>query len=111
MPVAQFDTGCIQVNNSEILMFGGFNDQALDTVYTYTNTDPKADGTIDNAENPDRLDKADFFVTNGHYLEYPSEYTSEKERVFMGHSNMYILNTDTKVMKSTPTICNDGFAQ
>lgn len=99
-----FDVGCIQVNQSELLLFGGFNGGALDTVYTYQNTDPRHDGTIENAQNPARLDKPDFFVTNGNYIEYPSEYTLEKERVFMGHSNMYILNTDTKVMRSTPII-------
>ena len=44
-----FDVGCIQVNQTELLLFGGFNGGALDTVYTYTNTDPKTEGTIDNA--------------------------------------------------------------
>jgi hypothetical protein len=55
-------------------LFGGFNEEPLNTVYTYRNTDPKHDGYIDNAFNPDTLDKPDFFVSNGLYIEYPQEF-------------------------------------
>jgi hypothetical protein len=49
LPNAQFDTGCLSVNQTDILLFGGFIDKPLDTIYIYRNTDPKAEGEILNA--------------------------------------------------------------
>jgi hypothetical protein len=72
------------VNSNEIILFGGFNDGPLDTVYHYKNTDPKQEGEFLNANTPDKLDCADFFINNGQYLEVPKKYVenqSHNERV------------------------------
>lgn len=78
LPSPQFDTGCIQNGKDEVLLFGGFNDQSLDTVYSYKCTDPKSEGEITNALIPDKLGNSDgeFFVNNGLYIDFPEKYTN-----------------------------------
>ena len=90
MPQATFDTGCFQVNSTEILLFGGFSSEPNTTVYTYKCVDPKSEGYFVENENqshlpsadamgggPDprkissRLKSNDFFMINGVYIELP----------------------------------------
>lgn len=79
------------------MIFGGFNDAASDDVYCYKNTDQKAEGAIEAVQS---LDKPDFFVCNGLYINPPN--TTEK--IFVGHSNIYILDPETKCITSTEII-------
>ena len=79
------------------MIFGGFNDAASDDVYCYRNTDQKAEGSIEKVQS---LDKPDFFVCNGLYINPPN--TTEK--IFVGHSNIYILDPDRKCLTSTEII-------
>lgn len=95
LPQAQFDTGCLQINNNEIILFGGFSEGPIDSVYTYKNTNPKEEGEFveissENSQQSSRngLVKPDFFVVNGQYMEMPEskwENEGQRERIFMGH--------------------------
>ncbi len=41
------------------------------------------------------MDKPDFFLTNGTYIDIPESHLkdkSQKEKVFCGHSNIFVLN-------------------
>ena len=89
----------MQINNSEIILFGGFNEGPQSNVYIYKNDDPKADGEFSKATN---LSKEDFFESNGVYMEVPEKHwetAGEKERIILGHNSMHLLNTEKKTFK------------
>jgi len=105
--------GSIQVNNSEIFLFGGFNDGPLDSTLIYKCTDPKTEGTLHTSENGTsgstlsliKMAHKDFFMVNGVYIDTPShvwEHTDQKERLFMGHTHIHCVNLVTKEMSEWP---------
>ena len=50
LPEAQFDLGSMQINSSEILLFGGFSEGPVSTVHVYKNENQKEEGEFTQAE-------------------------------------------------------------
>ena len=102
LPHPRFDVGSMQVNHSQIMVFGGFSEAPASEVWIYSNENPKEEGEFTRGE---PLPKPDFFITNGVYMEVPEavqEHAQEPERVIMGMHSILSLNMTRKSFQSLP---------
>ena len=102
LPEASFDIGSMQINQNEILLFGGFSDAPIQKVWTYTHESSNAEGEFNKAAD---LQKEDFFVQNGVYIDLPLDKceNNEQERVIVGNHHMHLLNLNRKTFRALET--------
>jgi len=77
-----FDMGAFETTNDEIMIFGGFNEKPLDSVYRYRGlNDGVAHGEVSLVES--KLGAADFFTLNGISIKIPVECNAGKREVMV----------------------------
>jgi hypothetical protein len=84
------------------VLFGGFNDGALDRVWTFKVTPGQAEGEI-TASSVKLADK-DFFATNGIILKYQGEHNEgRREFIVTGHNFIHGFDADKRQWRILPT--------
>ena len=90
--------GALQITQSEIIIFGGFEQGAKSEAYLYS-TGPD-DGKFADTRG---LETADFFEQNGVYIKLASPDNVETPRyIFNGHTHNHLFDQATMEFKTLP---------
>jgi hypothetical protein len=87
LPAPAFDMGSFQIDNDQVMLYGGFNDGATKQVWFYK-THVSDQGEFQEGQD---LQDNDFFVQNGVFLRL-----SNRQLIFPGHKFMHLYNPDCK---------------
>lgn len=101
LPSPTFDMGTIELNQDEVLIFGGFNDGPLDRVFNYRVKGGINDEGEISVSNSSKLAQKDFFVINGITIRVPSDLSNgRKEIIVSGHNHIHCLDLDSKQFRA-----------
>ena len=97
LPKAQFDMGALQITQTDILIFGGFESGARRDVYIYS-TVPE-DGSFKEIQS---LETADFFEQNGVYINLVTDSAENQKIIFNGHTHNHLFDQTSMTFKTLP---------
>jgi hypothetical protein len=88
------DLGAFQIENDELVLYGGFNDGPSRAVWFYKTQVGNEGEFYDGKE----LQDEDFFPQNGVHLRLPN-----RQLIFPGHKFMHLFNSDQKAFTTLKT--------
>lgn len=104
LPQPIFDIGSFEINNSEIVLYGGFNDGALDKVHFFKIQQTSAEGEIVTSQTSKLADK-DFFVSHGMMIKFQGEQNQfKKEFIVTGHNHVHAFDGDARTWRVLPIL-------
>ncbi len=105
LPFPTFDIGSFELNQTEILLFGGFNDGSLDKVLSFKIASAAtAEGEIQTLHNT-KLGEKDFFVVNGINIKFSGEQNQGRREVIVtGHNFIHSFDAEKREFRLLPQI-------
>jgi hypothetical protein len=94
--------GTLEINNEELLIYGGFTDIPSNMICKYK-PNVTDEGEIENCT-PKKLEKNDFFSVNGIHVKVPPEMNNGKREIILaGHSFIHCLDLESLTTKTFHT--------